>query len=140
MNMSAGDACGDAALSAGCGSSIAMTVVHPGYDTPFIPTLPLLCGTFLRSQSMVSYASVESEPCAAWAEARDVAASAATHRSARGVRCNGRVVMPANVSLGAGRRESIRTAALRRTPEETMRRLATTSCCRPRARPARLCE
>ena len=58
MNMSAGDACGDTALSAGCGSSIAITVSQPGYDMPSIPTRPLLCGTFLSSQSIVSYVSV----------------------------------------------------------------------------------
>ena len=56
--MSAGDACGDAALSAGCGSSIAIAVVQPGYDTPVMPTRPLLLGTCVSNQSMLSYASV----------------------------------------------------------------------------------
>ena len=35
------------ALSAGCGCSSASAVVSPSYDTPYIPTLPLLFGTFL---------------------------------------------------------------------------------------------
>src|SRR6059058_2936601 len=56
--MSAGDACGEAALSAGCGSSIAMTVSQPGYEMPSIPTRPLLPDTCASSQSIVSYASV----------------------------------------------------------------------------------
>ena len=34
--------------------------VSPSYDTPYMPTLPLLFGTFFTSQSIVSYASVVS--------------------------------------------------------------------------------
>ncbi|MNC92876.1 hypothetical protein D3C83_93850 [compost metagenome] len=52
--MSAGDACGEIAFNAGCGSIAAMMVVQPSYDTPSMPTRPLLLRTFLISQSMVS--------------------------------------------------------------------------------------
>ena len=45
-------------MSAGCGSSIAITVSQPGYEMPSIPTRPLLPGTCASSQSIVSYASV----------------------------------------------------------------------------------
>jgi hypothetical protein len=34
IHMSDGDACGDAALNAGCGSSSAIAVVQPSYETP----------------------------------------------------------------------------------------------------------
>ena len=56
--MSAGDACGEAALSAGCGSSIAIKVSQPGYEMPSIPTRPLLPGTCASSHAIASYASV----------------------------------------------------------------------------------
>lgn len=56
--MSLGLACGLTALSAGCGSSIPIAAVHPGYDTPIIPTRPLLTGMFFVSHSIESYASV----------------------------------------------------------------------------------
>ena len=56
--MSAGDACADAAFSAGCGSSSAIAASQPGSETPSMPTRPLLFGTFFSSQSIVSYASV----------------------------------------------------------------------------------
>ncbi len=52
--MSAGEAWGETALSAGCGSSIAIAASHPGYDTPVIPTRPLLSGTLRTSQSIES--------------------------------------------------------------------------------------
>ena len=58
--MSAGDACGEIALSAGCGSSAAMIVVQPSYEMPSIPTRPLFTGTFFTSQSIVSQVSVPS--------------------------------------------------------------------------------
>src|SRR5256714_11153736 len=37
-----------------------MAVVSPSYETPYMPTLPLLLATFFTSQSMLSYASVVS--------------------------------------------------------------------------------
>src|SRR5882762_4212032 len=60
IHWSTGEACSLIALSAGCGFSNVMAVVRPSYDTPYIPTLPLLLETFFTSQSMVSYASVVS--------------------------------------------------------------------------------
>jgi hypothetical protein len=67
--MSAGEACGEMARSAGCGSSAPMIVVQPSYDTPSMPTRPLFFGTFLSSHSIVSQVSVPSSservsPCA----------------------------------------------------------------------------
>ncbi len=47
-------ACGEAAFSAGCESMMLAEVKNPGYEIPQIPALPLLFGTFLSSQSMVS--------------------------------------------------------------------------------------
>jgi hypothetical protein len=41
-------------LSAGCGRSSVIAEVRPSYDTPNMPTLPLLLGTFLSSQSIES--------------------------------------------------------------------------------------
>ena len=49
---------GTATLSAGWGSTIAISVRKPSYEMPRIPTLPLLSGTFFTSQSIVSYVSV----------------------------------------------------------------------------------
>src|SRR5215203_1287983 len=51
---------GTAAASAGCGSRMAASVSHPGYDVPHTPTLPVFPGTCLTSQSIVSHASVVS--------------------------------------------------------------------------------
>ncbi len=59
-HMSAGDAWGEMAFSAGCGSRAPMIVVHPGYEIPSMPTRPLLSGTFASSHSMVSQVSVPS--------------------------------------------------------------------------------
>ena len=58
MNQSACGACGDAALSAGCALTNAAAVKNPGYDTPHIPTRPVLRGTCASTQSIVSYVSV----------------------------------------------------------------------------------
>src|SRR5215217_3717271 len=56
--MSEGEACSETAFSAGCGSIVAIMVVHPLYDMPYIPTLPLLFGMFFSIHSMALYVSV----------------------------------------------------------------------------------
>jgi len=47
-------ACSDTAFSAGCGFTIPIVTRYPGYEIPFIPTRPLLFGTFFISHSIVS--------------------------------------------------------------------------------------
>ena len=64
MNRSVIGACGDAAFKAGCESMMLADVKNPGYEMPQIPTLPLLFGTCLSSQSMVSYMSLLSSTSA----------------------------------------------------------------------------
>ena len=54
MNRSVIGACGEAAFSAGCESMMLAEVKNPGYEIPQMPAFPLLLGTFLSSQSMVS--------------------------------------------------------------------------------------
>jgi hypothetical protein len=41
-------------LSAGCGSTSAISGRKPSYEIPRMPTLPFVSGTFFTSQSMVS--------------------------------------------------------------------------------------
>jgi hypothetical protein len=54
MKRSVMGACGEAALSAGCESMMLAEVKNPGYEMPHMPAFPLLLGTFLSSQSMLS--------------------------------------------------------------------------------------
>ncbi len=54
MNMSDGEAWGDAATKFGCASTIPITVCQPGYEMPHWPTRPLWPSTFSSSHSIVS--------------------------------------------------------------------------------------
>lgn len=64
MNMSEGEACGDAAFSAGCGFIIPITARQPGYEMPHMPTLPLWPRRLRSSHSIVSYVSLDSSTSA----------------------------------------------------------------------------